>query len=154
MKHMHEIIMRPVGYVRNRIEEKKDSAWGSDVSTIALAQEYHTGLKGLEDFSHAIVIFYLDQAKYERETHLQRHPRDREDMPLVGIFAQRTKDRPNTIGVTSVEIVAADDASLTVKGLDAIDGTPVLDIKPYYPAFDKKDARVPEWVDRLMERYF
>ena len=151
---MHEIIMRPVGYVRNCIEEKKDSAWGGDVSTIVLAQEYHTGLKGLEDFSHAIVIFYLDQAKYERETHLQRHPRDREDMPLVGIFAQRTKDRPNTIGVTSVEIVAADDASLTVKGLDAIDGTPVLDIKPYYPAFDKKDARVPEWVDRLMERYF
>ena len=154
MKNMHEITMRPVGYVRNRIEEKKDSAWGGDVSTIVLAQEYHTGLKGLEDFSHAIVIFYLDQAKYERETHLQRHPRDREDMPLVGIFAQRTKDRPNTIGVTSVEIVAADDASLTVKGLDAIDGTPVLDIKPYYPAFDKKDARVPEWVNRLMECYF
>lgn len=151
---MGDIIMRAVGYVRNRVCDKKDAAWGGDLSTIILENEYHTGLKGLENFSHALVVFYLDQAKYERETHLQRRPRDRDDMPMVGIFSQRTKDRPNNIGVTAVQIVSADDATLTVKGLDAIDGTPVLDIKPYYPVFDKKDAHVPEWVDRLMEHYF
>ena len=75
-------------------------------------------------------------------------------MPKVGIFSQRTKDRPNTIGMTSVAILSVDETSLTVQGLDAIDGTPVLDIKPYYPVYDKKDASVPEWVDRLMEHYF
>jgi len=151
---MPAIFMQPVGYVQNQIHDKKDDAWGGDLSTIILENEYHTGLKGLEGFSHAMVIFYLDQAKYERETHLQRRPRDRDDMPMVGIFSQRTKDRPNNIGVTTVQIVSVDDKSLTVKGLDAIDGTPVLDIKPYYPVFDKREAHVPEWVDRLMEHYF
>jgi len=146
--------MQPVGYVQNQVHDKKDDAWGGDLSTIILENEYHTGLKGLEGFSHAMVIFYLDQAKYERETHLQRRPMDRDDMPMVGIFSQRTKDRPNNIGVTTVQIVSVDDKSLTVKGLDAIDGTPVLDIKPYYPVFDKREAHVPEWVDRLMEHYF
>ena len=76
------------------------------------------------------------------------------NMPLVGIFSQRGKNRPNQIGITSVEIIAVTDDTLVVKGLDAVDGTPVLDIKPYYPAYDRKDATVPEWVDRLMEHYF
>ena len=76
------------------------------------------------------------------------------NMPLVGIFSQRGKNRPNQIGITSVEIIAVTDDTLVVKGLDAVDGTPVLDIKPYYPVYDKKEATVPEWVDRLMEHYF
>ena len=75
-------------------------------------------------------------------------------MPKVGIFSQRAKDRPNRIGMTSVEIVSVSDRTLTVKGLDAVNGTPVLDIKPYYPVYDKKEAVVPEWVNRLMEHYF
>ena len=75
-------------------------------------------------------------------------------MPLVGIFSQRGKNRPNRIGMTSVEIVAVTDDTLVVKGLDAVDGTPVLDIKPYYPVYDRRDATVPEWVNRLMEHYF
>ena len=91
---------------------------------------------------------------YEKEKHLQRRPQNRDDMPLVGIFSQRGKDRPNRIGMTAVEIVSVAEDTLVVKGLDAIDGTPVLDIKPYYPAYDKKAASVPEWVDRLMAHYF
>ena len=75
-------------------------------------------------------------------------------MPLVGIFAQRGKDRPNQIGMTAVEVLSVSDDALVVRGLDAIDGTPVLDIKPYYPMYDRRDARVPEWVDRLMDGYF
>ncbi len=151
---MSDIIMHPIGYVKNNVKSKKDTSWGEDVSTIILSEKYYTGLKGIEDFSHAIIIYYLDQAIYESEKHLQRKPQNREDMPLVGIFSQRGKNRPNKIGTTSVQIVSADDKSLKVKGLDAIDGTPVLDIKPYYPSYDKKDAHVPEWVDRLMEHYF
>lgn len=151
---MKEIIMQPIGYVRNNVENKKDVSWGQDVSTIELLEDYYSGLEGLADFSHATVIYYLDKTVYEKEKHLQRHPQNRDDMPLVGIFSQRGKDRPNRIGMTSVEIVSVDEKTLTVKGLDAIDGTMVLDIKPYYPVYDKKDATVPEWVDRLMEHYF
>lgn len=151
---MHNIIMNPIGYVKNDIQNKKDVAWGKDVSEILLNEEYRNGLSGLEDFSHAIIIYYLDKAVYERDKHLQRRPQNRDDMPLVGIFSQRGKDRPNKIGMTSVQIVSADGISLIVKGLDAINGTPVLDIKPYYPVYDKKEAKTPNWVDRLMANYF
>lgn len=151
---MQDIIMNPIGYVRNNVQNKKDVSWGEDFSTIILNEEYHTGLKGLEDFSHAIIIYYLDKAEFQKDKHLQRRPQNREDMPLVGIFSQRGKDRPNKIGMTSVQIVSVDDTALVIKGLDAIDGTPVLDIKPYYPVYDRKDANVPEWVNRLMEHYF
>ena len=146
--------MEPIGRVKNQITDRKDTSWGNDISTITLEEPYISGLKGLEAFSHAIILFWLDQARYDREKHLQRRPQNREDMPLVGIFAQRGKDRPNQIGMTAVEVLSVSDDRLTVRGLDAVDGTPVLDIKPYYPAYDKRDATVPEWVDCLMEHYF
>ena len=149
-----EIAMMPIGYVRNEAKERKDEAWGEEISSIVLEESYGAGLKGLEDFSHVTIIYWLDRARYDKERHLQRRPQNRADMPLVGIFSQRGKDRPNRIGMTSVEIVAVLDGTLIVKGLDAVDGTPVLDIKPYYPVYDKRDAKVPEWVDRLMEHYF
>ena len=85
---------------------------------------------------------------------MQRRPQNRDDMPLVGNFSQRGKDRPNQIGITSVEIISVSENGLTVKGLDAIDGTPVLDIKPYYPIYDNKPAKAPWWVDKLMAHYF
>ncbi len=153
-KNMNEIVMRPIGFVKNEVEEKKDVAWGSNVSVIELQENYYDGLEGLEDFSHVIILYYLDKAEYLKEKHLKRRPQNRDDMPLRGIFSQRGKDRPNKIGMTSVEIVSVTEKNLTVKGLDAIDGTAVLDIKPYYPVYDKKDASVPEWVNRLMEHYF
>ena len=151
---MDKIVMIPVGKVVNEVANRKDTSWGDDISSIVLDEQYVSGLKGLEDFSHAIILFYLDKAEYIKEKHLQRRPQNRDDMPLVGIFSQRGKDRPNKIGMTSVEIVSVTDDTLVVKGLDAVDGTPVLDIKPYYPAYDKKEATVPEWVERLMEHYF
>ncbi|EWM53671.1 tRNA (N6-threonylcarbamoyladenosine(37)-N6)-methyltransferase TrmO [Ruminococcus flavefaciens] len=151
---MENFIMSPVGTVKNNVHEKKDISWGVDISTIEIKAEFISGLKGLEDFSHCIILFYLDQANYECEKHLQRRPQNRSDMPLVGIFSQRSKDRPNKIGITAVEIVSVSDDELVVKGLDAVDGTPVLDIKPYYPVYDKKDASVPEWADCLMKNYF
>ena len=151
---MENIVLEPIGVVKNSVRNKKDISWGEDTSTIVLNEEYGMGLKGLEDFSHVIVLYHLDKANYDSQKHLQRRPQNREDMPLVGIFSQRSKDRPNHIGMTSVEIVSVSERELTVKGLDAIDGTLVLDIKPYYPVYDKKEATVPEWVDRLMEHYF
>ena len=148
------IILEPIGYVHNQVLQRKDHGWGEDVSTIVLKEEYAGGLNGLAEFSHAIILCHLDKANYDPQRHLLRRPRNRADMPLLGIFSQRTKDHPNQIGITAVEILAVSGNTLTVKALDAIDGTPVLDIKPYFPVFDKRDAMTPGWVDILMENYF
>ena len=149
-----EITLKPVAFVESAVVERKDIGWGEDVSTVRLEPEYIGGLLGLSAFSHAIIVTFLDKANFDREKHLQRRPQNRADMPLAGIFAQRGKNRPNQIGVTAVEIVSVEGNALIVKGLDAIDDTPILDIKPYFPMYDKRDARVPEWVMRLMEHYF
>lgn len=151
---MDRIEMKPIGFVKCEVKNKKDESWGQNVSSIMLNEEYFGGLKGLEDFSHAIILYYLDQANFEKEKHLQRRPQNRVDMPLVGIFSQRAKDRPNQIGMTSVKIESVMENCLIVQGLDAIDGTKILDIKPYYPMYDKKEAKVPSWVETLMKGYF
>ena len=83
---MEEIKMSPIGFVKNSVKIKKDVSWGEDTSVIELKEEYHSGLKGLEDFSHAIILFYLDKASYDSKKHLNRRPQNRDDMPLVGIF--------------------------------------------------------------------
>lgn len=144
-----------IGYVSNKVEVKKDVHWGDDISKIILEEQYEKGLLGLSGFSHLLIVYYLNKANFQSESHLIRRPQGREDMPMVGIFAQRAKDRPNPIGITSVELLDVTQNVITVKGLDAIDTTPILDIKPYYPMYDcKNKVNVPEWVERLMEHYF
>lgn len=144
-----------IGYVENDVIERRDRDWGSVRSRIKLLNDYAGGLRGLEDFSHAIILTYLHEAKFIREKHLERRPRNLPEMPLVGIFSQRAKDRPNPIGLTSVKIIDVDKDFLLVEGLDAINGTPVLDIKPYYPQYDRiDDPIIPEWVTCLLESYF
>ena len=150
-----KIEFNSIGIVNNLVQNKKDASWRNDVSKIVIDEQYTQGLIGLSEFSHLIVVFYLDKANFNVEKHLIRRPQNREDMPMVGILSQRAKDRPNSIGITSVEIISVNQNIITVKGLDAIDNTPVLDIKPYYPMYDSREnAVVPEWVERLMEHYF
>jgi tRNA-Thr(GGU) m(6)t(6)A37 methyltransferase TsaA len=97
----------------------------------------------------------MHEAQFNISEHLTRHPRGRVDLPESGIFAQRARHRPNPIGITTVEIISVAGNVLRVRGLDAIDGTPVLDIKPYVPAFDDvEDPTVPEWMNRIMKGYF
>jgi len=152
---MHEIKLKPIGIVSSSVTERMDENWGEIKSKIILKPEFDGALLGLEGFSHAIIVTYLHQANYEKEKHLQRRPRNLETMPKVGILSQRAKNRPNPIGITAVEIVNVGNNCLEVKGLDAINGTPILDIKPYYPHYDKIDnPKIPEWVDRLMRDYF
>jgi len=152
---MNEIKLKPIGFVSSPVTERMDENWGKITSKIILKPEYAGALVGLDGFSHAIILTYLHQAHYEKEKHLQRRPRNLETMPKLGILSQRAKNRPNPIGVTAVEIISVADDYLEVKGLDAINETPILDIKPYYPHYDKIDnSKVPEWVDRLMKNYF
>lgn len=152
---MDRIEFSPIGYVSSTVSEAVDDGWGGVISRILLKPEYAGALLGLKEFSHAVVLTHLHKAHYEKERHLQRRPRGLESMPVVGIFSQRAKDRPNPIGITAVKIVAVGDDYLEVQGLDAINDTPVLDIKPYYSQYDKIETPVvPEWVHRLMENYF
>jgi tRNA-Thr(GGU) m(6)t(6)A37 methyltransferase TsaA len=152
---MNEIKLKPIGYVSSPVIERMDENWGKITSRIILQPEYIGALSGLEDFSHAIIVTYLHQAHYEKEKHLQRRPQGLESMPKVGILSQRAKNRPNPIGVTAARIINVGNDYLEIQGLDAINDTPVLDIKPYYPQYDKIDSpSVPEWVNRLMEKYF
>jgi tRNA-Thr(GGU) m(6)t(6)A37 methyltransferase TsaA len=144
----------PIGVVRSSVSEPVDEGWGEVVSEIHLEARYAAGLEGIEQFSHAVIVTWLHLATFDSPKHLRRRPRGRSDMPCVGMFAQRARHRPNPIGITSVRILGVQGNVLRVQGLDAIDGTPVLDVRPYYPAFDLvPDATVPEWVDRLMEGY-
>ncbi|HEX6291446.1 MAG TPA: tRNA (N6-threonylcarbamoyladenosine(37)-N6)-methyltransferase TrmO [Herpetosiphonaceae bacterium] len=129
--------LEPIGSVRSPITEGVDENWDDVVSEIHLAAAFAPGLQGLADFSHIIVVFFMHQSSFGATTDLVHRPRGRADMPAVGIFSQRARRRPNPIGMTAVEIVGVAGPVLSVRGLDAIDGTPVLDIKPYVPAFDR-----------------
>ena len=143
-----------IGTVKSPILEPVDMNWGKVVSEVILKDEYAPGLLGLEAFSHLLVLTFLYEAKFIPEKHLRRHPQERQDMPLLGIFAQRARHRPNRIGVTVVEIIEVTDNRVKVRGLDAIDGTPIIDIKPYVPVYDRKDASIPNWMDIMMKDYF
>jgi tRNA-Thr(GGU) m(6)t(6)A37 methyltransferase TsaA len=145
----------PIATVRSPIVDGVDENWGAVVAEIHLTETLADGLRGIEAFSHVIIVFLMHQSSFDPTAHLVRRPRGRADMPPVGIFAQRAKHRPNPIGITAVELVGVTGAILRVRGLDAIDGTPVLDIKPYVPAFDRvADAGVPAWIEHLMQGYF
>ncbi len=147
--------MQAIGHVHSPVAHETDEGWGNVVSEIRLRDDLAAGLEGLADFSHAVIIFLMHHASFDPARHLLRAPRDRDDMPRTGIFAQRAKHRPNPIGITAVPILGAAHGLLRVRGLDAIDGTPVLDIKPYVPAFDAVEhPTVPEWMAHLMRGYF
>jgi tRNA-Thr(GGU) m(6)t(6)A37 methyltransferase TsaA len=145
----------PIGTVTSPVTEGVDFGWGDVVSEIVVDPSLADGLKGLESFSHILVVFAMHKSTWVVGTDLVRRPQGRDDMPFIGIFAQRAKHRPNPIGITCVRLLGVTGNVLSVQGLDAIDGTPVLDIKPYFPQYDAAgDARVPEWVDKLMDGYF
>lgn len=157
--NMHSISMNPVGVVRNSVRTPQDDVWGGLVSTITLDRDRFTpeSLAGLEGFSH-VEVLYLFHLVPEAEIQMAaRHPRGRTDWPLVGIFAQRGKDRPNRIGSTVCRLlqVRAEELCLDVESLDAIDGTPVLDIKPYMSEFAPREpVRQPAWASELMAGYW
>jgi tRNA-Thr(GGU) m(6)t(6)A37 methyltransferase TsaA len=144
-----------IGVVYNDVKEPTDEGWGQVTSEIVLDESFSDGLDGIEQFSHLLILFWMHRAAEAEPLRMRRRPQGRVDMPEVGLFAQRARHRPNPVGVTAVRLLRRDKNRLFVQGLDAINGTPVLDVKPYVPAYDAVEAaRVPEWVTRLMERYF
>lgn len=150
-----EYVIRPVGVVRNgRTDIAMTDNWGEVTSTIVVGERFGDDcLLGLDEFSHVDVLFLFDQTT-DRPDYSPRRPRGRADLPKVGLFADRGPRRPNLIGVTTCRIASVDGRSLEVVGLDAVDGTPVVDLKPTMLEFLPADVRQPEWVSRLMADYF
>ena len=147
----------PVGQVVGGRAEPIDDDW-ADVRAVIRLDAARFGAEaaaGLEEFSHLEVLFVFDRADPARTETGARHPRGRRDWPAVGIFAQRGKDRPNHLGLSRCALVAVDGLDLHVEGLDAIDGTPVLDVKPWMTEFGPRgQVRQPAWAVELMERYY
>ncbi len=153
---MEEIKLTPIGIVENSRTSLDDDGWGDVLSRIVLADDLGEDcLLGVEGFSHVEVIFYFHRADIRKTTVGSRRPRDNPAWPQVGIFAQRGKDRPNRLGLTVARVIHHERRSLTVQGLDAIHGTPVLDIKPVMVEFlPQGTIRQPEWVRELMQEYW
>ena len=140
--------MNPIGIVRteatsNQVRDR------SHLSEILIDCQLTQALEGITGFSHMFVLFWLHEITSGKRKTLKVHPRGRSDMPLLGVFATRTMLRPNPIGLTLVELVKVESNVLTVRGLDAFDGTPVLDIKPFDAWDTTKPVRLPKWWNRL-----
>jgi tRNA (Thr-GGU) A37 N-methylase len=152
-----ELVVHPIGHVRSTRTIAEDDDWDAVESRIELdpAVLDPTATLGLETFSHIEVVFLFHLVDEEQVCTGARHPRGRDDWPLTGILAQRAKDRPNRIGVTTCRVESVDGLTLGVRGLDAIDGTPVLDVKPVLSGFAPRgEVREPVWAQELMRGYW
>jgi tRNA-Thr(GGU) m(6)t(6)A37 methyltransferase TsaA len=151
------VTSRPIAHVVGGREDVFDDGWDGVEAVIGLdgAQFTEEALSGLEAFSHLEVVYFFDQVPIVKIETAARHPRGNADWPLVGIFAQRGKNRPNRLGVSRCRLHRVDGLNLYVSGLDAIAGTPVLDIKPYMAEFGPRgEVHQPEWATEIMRDYY
>jgi tRNA (adenine37-N6)-methyltransferase len=147
---MGQFAVRPIGYAANEVTDQGFKQWEAIVSRLIVNDEYAEALHGIEQFSH---LFVVSRLHLPGTVLLRRHPRDREDLPVVGIFSTRSQLRPNRLGLHLVRLLGREGNELLVQGLDVVNGTPLVDIKPYIPNLDiVGNAVVPEWVNRLDER--
>ena len=146
----------PIAFVRGGRAAVGDDNWGTVQASIDLVDGLGPeALFGLADFSHIEVVFQFDQVSDSKIETGARHPRGNTDWPLVGIFAQRGKNRPNRIGLCTCRVIGVEGTRVTVEGLDAVDGSPVLDIKPVMREFlPRGELRQPNWVGELMKDYW
>jgi tRNA (adenine37-N6)-methyltransferase len=151
------ITMFPIASVVGGRRDPIDDDWGDETATIRLDKARFTpeSLRGLDEFSHVEVVFVFNQVRQNEITLDARHPRGNPAWPKVGIFAQRAKARPNRIGLTTCELIGVDGLDVVVRGLDALDGTPVLDVKPYMAEFAPRTPTTqPQWATELMAGYW
>ena len=149
--------LEPIGRVVGGREAVEDDRWAPVEARLCLDHPRVTAetVRGIEAFSHLEVVFVFDRVDPGAVEWGSRHPRSNPEWPRVGILAQRAKDRPNRIGVSRCELVAVDGTDLLVRGLDAVDGTPILDVKPWLDGFAPRGTvREPTWVGELMRDYW
>ncbi len=145
------IMLKPIAVVRNEITEMGRHDWGNVVSELLFRPDLEEALHGLDEFSHIVVLFWMHHSPVWECLAMKTHPQMRQDLPLVGVFATRSPVRPNPIGMSVVKLLARKNNLLKVVGLDALDGSPVVDIKPYLPGDCVAQARFPEWVYKLRQ---
>jgi tRNA-Thr(GGU) m(6)t(6)A37 methyltransferase TsaA len=144
---LEPVSFQPIAVVRNNVRQPRMDGWEQVRSDLIVREDLQDALDGIEGYSHVIVIFHIDRVPEGERTTGRIHPRGDPQYPLQGVLATRSQRRPNPIGVSVVPLLRRRHNILRVRGLDAIDGTPVLDIKPYLPHYDTvADARVPGWM--------
>lgn len=151
------LALQPIGVVHSPVNEVIDDVFEGVRSQIELVSSSFTSesLEGLDQFSHVEIVFVFDRLTDAEIYSGARHPRGRKDWPKVGIFAQRGKNRPNRIGVTICRLIGVNGLEIEVEGLDAVNGTPVLDIKPYMREFAPRGpVHQPAWATELMSTYW
>ncbi|MFF5935161.1 SAM-dependent methyltransferase [Streptomyces sp. NPDC012508] len=151
-----EVVSDPVGRVVGGRADVRDDEWGEVSAVIRLDERFGPdALAGLDSFSHVEVVYHFDRVPVEKVQTGARHPRGNTDWPLVGIFAQRGKNRPNRLGVSRCRLLRVEGRDIHVQGLDAVEGTPVLDIKPYMSEFGPRGTVTqPDWATEIMRRYY
>ena len=148
VNELPEMTLKAIGLVRNEVKQAPGAGypWENVISNIEIDSSLTEALDGLDEFSHIIVLYWMHQADIRGQPPTKVHPRGNMKLPLVGLFVSRSPNRPNPIGKATVRLLKREGNVLTVKGLDAVDGTPVIDIKPYLPGYDSVTrARVPKW---------
>ena len=151
------IQVEPIGTVRGGRTEVVDDRWGDVKARIEVdgTRFDAQALAGLDSFSHVVVVYYFHRADPAKIELAARHPRNNPAWPKIGIFAQRGKNRPNLIGVSTCRVLGVDGNSLLIQGLDAVDGTPVRDLKPYMKGFEPRHSiREPAWAAEIMANYW
>jgi len=144
---MKETKIRPIGFVKNNVKKPRFGNFANEISEIIVNKKFTNGLTSIDDYSHIIVVYWMDKV---RDYVLQHQPQGNPNVPIVGIFACRCPSRPNPIAITTVKLLGHRKNKLIVKGLDVLDGTPVIDIKPYWPQYDKvSNEKIPKWVNKL-----
>jgi tRNA-Thr(GGU) m(6)t(6)A37 methyltransferase TsaA len=144
---MNDINLKPIGVAKNSEKESRFGSFSSVVSEIVVDEKFTDALKGIGNYSHVMIVYWMDKIKDYVITH---RPQGNPDVPIVGIFSCRCPQRPNPIAVSTVRLIEHNGNKIKVEGLDILDGTPIIDIKPYWPIYDKiKDGKIPDWVDKL-----
>ncbi|MDO8601195.1 MAG: tRNA (N6-threonylcarbamoyladenosine(37)-N6)-methyltransferase TrmO [bacterium] len=144
---MQPIKLKPIGFVKNKVKMPRFGNFTKEISEIILDKKFSLALKGIDDYSHIIVLYWMDKVK---DYVIQHRPQGNQEVPIVGIFACRCPARPNPIGITTVKLISHQGNKIKVKGLDILDGTPIIDIKPYWPQYDKViKEKIPSWVNKL-----
>lgn len=142
-----EIDLTPIGFVKNNIKEWKKEDCKKVTSEIIIEEDLKEALSRIDEFSHIVVIYWMHKLPPSQRSIIKVHPKGNQTLPLIGVFASRSPARPNPIGITTVKLLERRGNVLKVTGLDAIDGTPVLDIKPYIPDDNSPtEAKTPDWL--------
>nr|MDT0656740.1 SAM-dependent methyltransferase [Micromonospora sp. DSM 115978] len=154
---MRAITLEPVGTVVGGRAEALDDGWGAEEAVIRLDSTRFgsDALAGLDAFSHLEVVFWFHLVDPSSVVTSARHPRGNRQWPKVGIFAQRGKNRPNLLGVSRCRLLTVDGLDIHVRGLDAVDGSPIIDVKPYMAEYGPQgQTSQPAWASELMSAYY